>query len=206
MMLILFGGFLDSSVDKETACNAGDSDLIPGSGRSAGEGFGYPLQYPWVSFVAQLVKNLPAMWETWVQSLGWEDPLEKGKYLIFIYSVRECSNFIDIPIAIQLYQHHLLKRLSFLYCIFSLLCCRLTDHRYMHVCSIAKSLLTLCNLINCSLPCFSVHGIFQARILEWVTISFSRGTSWPRVWTWVSCVSCIGRQILYHWTPWDGGP
>jgi len=48
-------------------------------GRSAGEGIGYPLHYSWASLVAQLVKNLPAMWETWVRSLGWEDPLEKGK-------------------------------------------------------------------------------------------------------------------------------
>ena len=51
--------------------------LIPGSGRYPGEGLGYPLQYSWVSLVAQLVKNPPAMWETWVPSLGWEDPLEK---------------------------------------------------------------------------------------------------------------------------------
>ena len=56
-----------------------DFDSIPGSGRSAGEGIGYPLQYSWASLVAQLVKKLPSMWETWVQSLGWEDPLEKGK-------------------------------------------------------------------------------------------------------------------------------
>ena len=53
--------------------------MIPGSGRSAGKGIGYPLQYSWTSLVAQLVKNPPAMLETWVQSLGWEDPLEKGK-------------------------------------------------------------------------------------------------------------------------------
>ena len=52
---------------------------IPVLGRSAGEGIGCPLQYSWASLVAQLVKKLPAMWETWVQSLGWEDPLEKGK-------------------------------------------------------------------------------------------------------------------------------
>ena len=71
--------FPDSSVGKESACNAGDPSLIPGSGRSAREGIGYPLQYTWASLVAQLVKNLPAVWETWVQSLGWEDPLEKGK-------------------------------------------------------------------------------------------------------------------------------
>ena len=53
--------------------------MIPGSGRSAGEGIGYPLQYSWASFVAQLVKNPLAVWETWVSSMGWEDPLEKGK-------------------------------------------------------------------------------------------------------------------------------
>ena len=53
--------------------------MIPGSGRSPGEGIGYPLQYSWASLVAQLVKNPPAMSETWVRSLGWENPLEKGK-------------------------------------------------------------------------------------------------------------------------------
>ena len=53
--------------------------MIPGLGRSAGEGVGYPLQYSWASLVAQLVKNPPAMRDTWVQSLGGEDPLEKGK-------------------------------------------------------------------------------------------------------------------------------
>ena len=52
--------------------------MIPGSGRSPGEGTGYPLQYSWASLVAHLVKNPPAVWETWVQSLDWEDPLEKG--------------------------------------------------------------------------------------------------------------------------------
>ena len=72
-------GFPDSSVGKESACNAGDPSSIPGLGRSAGEGIGYPLQYSWASLVSQLVKNLPAMRETWVQSLGWEDPLEKEK-------------------------------------------------------------------------------------------------------------------------------
>ena len=58
--------------------NAGDPGSIPGSGISAGEGIGYPLQYSWASLVAQLVKNLPAMQETQVQFLVWEDPLEKG--------------------------------------------------------------------------------------------------------------------------------
>ena len=70
--------FPDSSVGKESACNAGDPDSIPGLGRSAGEGIDYPLQYSWASLVAQLVKNPPAVWETWVRSLDCKDSLEKG--------------------------------------------------------------------------------------------------------------------------------
>ena len=75
-----YPGFPGISVGKESACNAGDAGWIPGSGRSPGEGKErYPLQYSWAFLVAQMVvKNLPAMQETWVQSLGWDDPLEKG--------------------------------------------------------------------------------------------------------------------------------
>ena len=73
-------GFPSCSVGgEESTCNAGDPSLIPGMGRSAGEGIGYPLQYSWASLVSLLVKNPPSMWEAWVQSLGWEDTLEKGK-------------------------------------------------------------------------------------------------------------------------------
>ena len=74
-----YTGLPDSSVGKESTCNAGDPGSIPGSGRSPGEGIGYPLQYSWASLVAQLVKNPPAVWDTWVRSLGWEDSLQKGK-------------------------------------------------------------------------------------------------------------------------------
>ena len=73
-----FSSFL-SSVGKESTCNAEDPGSISVSGRSPGEGSGYPLQYSWVSLVTQLVKNPPTMWEIWVLSMGWEDPLEKGK-------------------------------------------------------------------------------------------------------------------------------
>ena len=72
-------GFPHSSVGKESTCNAGDPGSIAGLGRCAGEGKDYPLQSSWASFVAQLVKNPPSRQETWVRSLGWEDPLEKGK-------------------------------------------------------------------------------------------------------------------------------
>ena len=70
--------FPGSSAGKESTCNEGDPSLIPGPGRSPGEGIGYPLQYSWACLVAQTVKNPPVMWETWVRSLGWEDPLEEG--------------------------------------------------------------------------------------------------------------------------------
>ena len=69
----------DGSVGQESACNAEDLSLIPGSGRSTAEGMGYPILFSWASFVAQLIKTLPAMGEIWLQSLGWEGSLEKGK-------------------------------------------------------------------------------------------------------------------------------
>ena len=71
-------GFPSSSAGKESTCNAGDPSLIPRARRPSGEGIGYLLQYSWVSLVAQTVKNLPAMQETWVQSLGWDNFLEEG--------------------------------------------------------------------------------------------------------------------------------
>ena len=77
--LMLGWGFLHSSVGKEFTCKAGDSGLFPGLGRFPGEGISYPLQYSLASLVAQLVKILPAMQDTWVQSLYWENPLVKGE-------------------------------------------------------------------------------------------------------------------------------
>ena len=71
-------GFPDGSFGK-SACNTGDLSSIPGLGRFPGEGKGSPFQYSWASLVVQLVKGPPAMRETWVQSLGWEETLEKRK-------------------------------------------------------------------------------------------------------------------------------
>ena len=71
-------GFPGGSAGKESTCNAGDPGSIPGLGRSSGERIGYPHQYSWASLVAQMVKNPLAMWEIWVLSLDWEDPLEEG--------------------------------------------------------------------------------------------------------------------------------
>ena len=73
-------GFSGSSAGKEPACNAGDPSSIPGSGRSAGEGIGYTLQYSWASLVAQRVKNPPAMRETWVGKIPWRRAWQPTQY------------------------------------------------------------------------------------------------------------------------------
>ena len=77
-----FKGALDhfpsSLAGKESTCNAGNPGLTPGLGRSSGEGIDYPFHCSWASPIAQAIKNPPTMQETWVQSLGWEDTLEKG--------------------------------------------------------------------------------------------------------------------------------
>ena len=73
------------------------------------------------------------------------------------------------------------------------------NHFSIKCCLVTKSCPNLCDPMDCSLPGSSVQGILQARILEWVAISFSRGSSQPRDWTGVSYVSCTGRQVLYHW-------
>ena len=73
----------------------------------------------------------------------------------------------------------------------------------MHTYSVTQSCPALCNPMDYNLPGVSVPGILQARILECVAISYCRGSFQPRDWTWVSCISCIGRWILYHCTIWE---
>ena len=73
----------------------------------------------------------------------------------------------------------------------------------MRLCSIPQPYLTISDPMDCSLAVSSVHGIFQARVLEWVAISYSRGSFWSRDRTRVSCISCLGRRILYHWATWE---
>ena len=70
-------------------------------------------------------------------------------------------------------------------------------------CSVTQSCPTLCNPMDCSLPGSTVHGIFQASILEWGAISYSRASSWLRDQTQVSCISFTGRWIIYYWATWE---
>ena len=86
-----------SSVGKEFTCNVGDPGSTPGLKRSPAEGIGYPLQYSWASLVAQMVKNMPAMWETWVQALSlmatyssilvWRIPMDRGAWWATVHGV-----------------------------------------------------------------------------------------------------------------------
>ena len=76
----------------------------------------------------------------------------------------------------------------------------------IYYCCVRILCLTLCDPVDCSPPGSSVYGILQARILEWIGMPSSRGSSQPRDQTHVSCISCIGRQILYHCSPWEDTP
>ena len=132
-------------------------------------------------------------------------------YFIFVYGVRKRSNFILLFIAVLFSQHHLLKRLSLSHCIFfPPLSKQGTHHKCMGLLLSLVSLvmlycaklfqlyLTLCNPIYYSPSGSSVHGILQTRILEWVAMLSSRGSSQPRNQTCVSYISYIGRRVLYQ--------
>ena len=134
-----------SSLGKESPCNAGDSGSISVSGRSPGEGTGCPLQYSWAPLVvAQTVKNLPARWETWVPSLGWEDPLEEGvatQSSILAWRIPmdrgawRDTDYGVTPVQIQL------KQLSNIYIYCNIYICiymyiYMHTHTHMHICYI----------------------------------------------------------------------
>ena len=113
-------GFPGSSAGKESACNAGDSASIPESGRSPWEGIGYSLQYSWGSLVAQTVKNLPAMRETWVRSLGWKDPLQEGMATtpVFLPGKSQWTEDPGRTPSMQLQESDTIERLSTAQCIY----------------------------------------------------------------------------------------
>ena len=92
--------FPGSSAGKESACNAGDPSSVPGSGRSSGDRIGYPHQYSWASLVAQMVKNLPAMWETWVQSLSGNIPWRRAWQPTVVFLLGE-SPWTEEPGGLQ---------------------------------------------------------------------------------------------------------
>ena len=176
---------------------------------------GYPLQYSWASFVAQLVKNLPARQETWVwspekgivQYSGLENSMD-----CIAHGVAKSQTWLS-NLHFHFSSPSLLALLPFLAsCALHLLndflsptssCSPTLSHCSLQLCSRMPPLFFTCMLMrshfshvwlcypmDCSLPVSSLHGIFQTRILEWVAMPYSRGSSQPRDWTGVSCVSC----------------
>ena len=149
--------FPDSSVGKESTCNAGDPGWIPGLGRFPGEGIGYLLQYSGASPVAQLVKNLPAMLKTWVWSLVWEDPLEKG--MVTHSSKNLLENFMDGVV------HGVAKS-----------CTRMKDfHFTSHQVQIKQEVMSVlgCYEVHCYV--FTVNGwngSLSGRVTFWFHITF----------------------------------
>ena len=149
------------------------------------------------------VKNLPAMRETWVWSLCWVDPLEEGKAahssivawrtpwteepreLWFIVLQRAVHNWVRKHSTAQA-----LGKTCMCVCVCVFVRARACTRAH------AQSCPTFSDPMDYSLPGSSVHGIFQTRILEWVAISYFRGSSPPRDWTLISCISSIGRWVL----------
>ena len=167
-------GFPGGSEVKASACNAGDLGSIPELGRSPGEGNSNPLQYSCL-----------------------ENPMDGGAWWATVQRVAKSRTRLSdftFTFMLTLHFHYLLFSE---YLIFTLLTSMLQYFimLYVCVCWVVQSCLTLCDPLDCSPPGSSVQGIFQARILEWVAISSSRGSFWSRNQT---CFSCIGRWILYH--------
>ena len=297
------------SEGKESACSAGDLGLIPGSGRSPGEGNGYPLQYSrlqnpadrgaWWARVRGVSKESDITWwlnnnnnvlhiinwywylfyyiiykyiyfqlyfnaklsctyyfknaccDIWLLlcfSLKWLDYSSHTSFKVWTYDFAQlCSRSFSVLEGKALScpwcaQHEAASSVLFgglPWCLcpgvgdplrscpprFScnqgcLMGSPSTGGKYIHLIYnitrapwlrhllSAQMCLTLCNTLDCSPPSSSVHSILQARILEWVVISFSRGSSWPRDWTCVFCVSCIAGRffILNHLGFWNVSP
>ena len=149
----VFLGFPDSSVGKESTCNAGDLGSIPGLGRSPGEGKGYPLHYSGL-------ENATDCYSPWGHKEL--DMTEQLWLWLSLFQFCRTSEILKADSRVWVDSQMLLSRVQ------------------------------LCVPMDCSLPGSSVHGILQARILEWAAISFSRESSWPGDRT------LHYRQILYH--------
>ena len=132
-----------------------------------------------------MAKNLPAIWETQVPSLGQEDPLEKEMATHSSVVTWEIPGKQRRLAGYDPCSHEEVDTTKLL-----------STHQFS---SVAQSCPTLCDPMDCSLPRSSIHGIFQTRILEWVAISFSRGSSGPKDWTRVFCMA--GRFFTIE-PPW----
>ena len=171
--------FPGGSDSKESACNTGDSGSFAGSGRSSGEGNGYPLHY-------SCLENSVDREAWWAEIHGVaKSPTWLIDFNTFTLSLSHWTVNLTLLILSHFPRFWHTQYLVFSWCVCAWPC------------------LALCDPMNCSLPGSSVHGISQARILEWVAIFSSRGSSWPSTQNYTSWISWISRQILYHCTTWE---
>ena len=131
-----------------------------------------------------------------------QNSMDRGTWQALVHGLTKSRAWLsanaDTYIHIYIYISNLIKEHTHTYmCVCACICVRVC------VFSAAHSCLTLCDSTDCRLPDFSVHGIFQGRILEWGAIPYSRGSSQPKDWTHVPCISFTGRWILYHCTTWE---
>ena len=151
-----------------------------------------------------MVKNRPAtqeMQEMWVWPLGWEDPLEEGMATHSRILARKILR-TEEPSRLQSRGLQWV-RYFWTHTHLSFICLSVYLYVYLYAWVLAQLCASLWDPKDCSPQVSSVHGIFQTRVLEWVAISFFRGSSPPRDQPCVSCVSCIGRQILYRSATWE---
>ena len=172
-------GFPGSSAGKESTCNAGDLSSIPRSWRSPGEGNSYPLESSGHEtsidcIVHGITKNRTRLSNFHFRSIYvWACLISSFPYPWFF-------SYLPVIIRVEKYKY---------------------QNVYRCVC--------ICSVVSNSLQPHgpsgsSVHGILpRPRILEWVPISHSRRSSWPRNWICVSCIFCNGRRLLYHWATWE---
>ena len=175
---------------KNTPVSAGlvkDVGLIPGSGRSPGGGHGNPLQ-------ASCLENIFSLWT--------EEPgdLHGARGVHGVAKIRTWLKWLSREHwwpDTRLGRKWVLMECDWLR----------NEEICLHLLALILSMedVWLCDPMDCSSPGSSVHGVSQARILEWVAISFSRGSSWPRDQTRISCVSCTDRWILYQLSHWLEG-
>ena len=213
MSCILSGNFIyqvrglpGGSDRRPSAYNAGDLGSIPGLGRSPGEGNGnhsstLAWKTPWTEEPHRLQSmGSQRLGHDWAISLSLVEKYNCHKQNILLGSIVSEAWLTALPcrlrdlIVSQWMPSHKPA--------FTGLCSEVTLpvlNQSMCIAVLPAQLCwTLCDPVDCSPPGSSVHGIFQARILEWAAISSSKESSPPRDWTQVSCVSCIGRQVLYH--------
>ena len=166
-----------SSAGKESSCIVGDPNLIPGSGRFPGEGIGYPIQYSWASLVtptcnAENLDSVPGLGRS--PGGGHNNPLQ--------YSCLENTHGQKTLVGCCIWSCKKLNMTERLSTAEIIPDCpwQNTEVLYSEKSEVAQSCPTLCDPMDCNLPGSSIHGIFQARILGWVAISFSRRSSQPR--------------------------